>query len=309
MTYPTISDLGGEAHLVRRYAMPSNKNWSAFNPSIILSDKEEYWIAFRASNYIFSDTRISVRLTAGNRVRNKMFLVRLKDDWSFDEDTIKEITVDNVREDVVRGLEDPRLFWDGVSYCISSTYLEKDNPVARISKIRLKSLEDPEVLSMEVYSSPNNQVEKNWMPVQDTESFIYDYCSVFTNEEIVKHDVSKEYETFRGGTQVIPFGDGTSVGLVHEIYSVVVRGANPVTFSSTTKIRNYSHRFVRYNKDLKPIQCSNNFIFVKEGIEFASGIAPTKDGFVISLGRSDLASYVATISKENLLATLKDLNV
>jgi hypothetical protein len=90
---------------------------------------------------------------------------------------------------------------------------------------------------------------------------------------------------------------------------VVVRGANPVTFSSTTKIRNYSHRFVRYNKDLKPIQCSDSFIFVKEGIEFASGIAPTKNGFVISLGRSDLAAYISTISKENLLATLKDLNV
>lgn len=309
MTYPTISDLGGEAHLIRRYAIPSNKSWSAFNPSIVLSNEGEYWIAFRASNYIFSDTRISVKLTTGNRVRNKMFIVRLNDDWSFDEETLKEITVTNVRDNIIRGLEDPRLFWDGTSYCISSTYLEKDNPIARISKIRIKSLEDPEVLSIEIYPSPNNQVEKNWMPVQDTESFIYDYCSVFTNGQVTQHSVNKKYETFRGGTQVIPLGDGTSIGLIHEIYSVVVRAVNPTTFSSTTNVRNYSHKFVRYNKDLKPIQCSEDFIFVKKGIEFASGIAPTKDGFVISLGRSDLASYVSTISKENVLATLKDLDV
>ena len=307
--YQTISDLGGETHLIRRYATPPNKSWSAFNPSVMLSNDGEYWLAFRASNYIFSDTRITVRLTAGQKVRNKMFLVRLKEDWSFDEETMKEITVNNIKEDVVRGLEDPRLYWDGISYCISSTYLEKDNPIARISKIRIKSLDDPEVLSIDIYPSPNNQIEKNWMPVQDTESFIYDYCSVITNGEVVKHNVNDKYESFRGGTQVIPLGDGTSIGLIHEVYSVVVRGVNPTTFSSTTNVRNYNHRFVRYNKDLKPIQCSDNFIFVKEGIEFASGIAPTKDGFVISFGRSDLASYVATISKDNLLATLKDLDV
>ena len=275
----------------------------------MLSNEGEYWIAFRASNYIFSDTRITVRLTAGHRVRNKMFIVRLNDDWSFDEDTLKEVTVDNIRQDIIRGLEDPRLFWDGTSYCISATYLEKDSPIARISKIRIKSLENPEVFSMEVYPSPNNQVEKNWMPVQDTESFIYDYCSVLTNGEMVKHEINEKYKEFRGGTQVIPLGDGTSICLIHEIYTTIVHGVNPVTFSSTTKIRNYSHRFVRYDKDLKPIQCSDSFLFVRQGIEFASGIAPTKDGFVISLGRSDLASYVATISKDNILKTLKDLDV
>lgn len=309
MTYPTILDLGGEAHLIRRYATPPNKSWSAFNPSIVLSNEGEYWIAFRASNYIFSGNRVSVGLTLGEKVRNKMFLVRLKKDWSFDEDTLKEIIVHNVKENISRGLEDPRIFWDGTSYCISSTYLEKDCLEAKISKIRIKSLEDPEVLSIEIYPSPNNQVEKNWMPVKDTESFVYDYCSVVTNGKMIKHNVNKKYDSFRGGSQIIPLGDGTSIGVIHEVYPVVVRGFNAVTFSSSTKVRNYNHRFVRYDKNLKPIQCSDNFIFVKEGIEFASGISPTKDGFVISFGRSDLASYVATISKDNLMKTLKDLDV
>lgn len=312
MAIQSLVDLGAKVFLVRRYAVVNNSNWSAFNPSIIKDDNGDYWIAFRSSNYTFTENRITVRLTTGNRVRNRIFLAKLnKDDyWSIDETTLVEVSTKNIKPDAIRGLEDPRLFVDEDSnYCISATYLEKDSPIARIAKIKIKSLEDPVVLSLDIYPSPRNQVEKNWMPVMWTNSFIYDYCSAIVDGELVEHDVNEKYKEFRGGTQVIPLGDGTGIGLIHEVYMVTVHGANPITFASTTNIRNYSHRFVRYDKNLKPIQCSDSFIFYREGIEFASGIAETEDGYVISFGRSDLASYVATISKEKALSLLKDLDV
>ena len=311
-----ISDFGGEVRFIRRYLSDEEKAWSVFNPSIMLSNEEEYWLAFRSSNYILiSDERPA--LTAESKIRNRMFIARLNPDWDLEETTLKEIDIKTIRPEAKRGIEDPRLFWDGNGYCISSTYVELDQPVPRISTAKLKSLEDPEVTLFDIKYSPMNQIEKNWMPIHKTQhqsktsvEFIYDSNSVIDSGiHRVTEDFDEDTSKFRGGTQLIPLGDGTSICLIHQTYYYRLPGTDPTTFSPRRTSRKYKHRFVQYDKNYRIIAYSDPFVFVDEGIEFAAGIAPYKDGFVISFGRSDVSYYIATISKNNLVDSLRSRNV
>jgi hypothetical protein len=312
--FPTIADFGGEVKFIRRYLNDKEQEWSVFNPSVMLSNEGEYWLAFRSSNYVIMSNGQPIA-TVEAKIRNRLFLCRLKEDWDLEESTLTEIDIRKVRSTARRGLEDPRLFWDGSNYCISTTYLEIDYQVARISKMALKSLEDPESVNFEILPSPRGQIEKNWMPIHkineasdsDTD-FIYNGYSVIKDKEWVLVDEPRSKTIkFRGGTQLLPLGDGTSICLIHQTYfRISPNSMNSVTFAPIQSMRQYTHRFVRYDSNYKIISYSDQFLFVKEGIEFASGIAPTDNGYVISFGRSDVAYYIATISREDALKTLRN---
>lgn len=312
---PSLSDLGADAFLLRRYAAQGSDVWSAFNPSIAQDESGVYWVVFRASNYFFS-REDTIGLTIGSKIRNRMFIGRLDPiTMLFDETSIKEVDTKRLRSDIERGIEDARLFFDGKNWCLSATFLEHTVPVARICKIILKSLEHPEVLKIDILPAPDEKrVEKNWMPIHKVglsskvkTDFMYDATTTFAKGTFNKLSDDPRFTTFRGGTQVLPLGDGTSICLIHETYTKTIKRFSSVTFTNQRKVRKYAHRFVRLNQKYEIIQMSEQFVLVKEGIEFASGIAPYKDGFVISFGRQDVASYLATIDLGHLLLTLKDV--
>lgn len=316
MTLPTLSQLGGEPFLLRRYAIAGSDIWSSFNPSIQIDDKGTYWVVFRASNYFFS-REDTIGLTMGSKIRNRMFIGRLDPiTLLFDEKSIKEVDTKRLRSDIQRGIEDARLFFDGKKWCLSATFLEKETcPIARICKITLKSLEDPEVLKIDILPAPDEtRVEKNWMPIHKVGKlakskidFLYDARTTLSSRDFKRISDNEMLSKFRGGSQVVPVGDGTNIAIIHEVYAKPMKGFSSSTFSSGKMIRKYSHRFIRLDKEFKVIQMSEPFVLVAEGIEFAAGIAPYKDGFVISFGRQDVASYLATIDLGHLLLTLKDV--
>lgn len=314
--YPTITDLGGEITQVRRFIDPNNKGWSAFNPSIMRSNEGEYWLAVRSSNYAILTSGSPV-LTVENKIRNKLYLVRLdQDTWQFDESTLKEVDISGLRSGIVRNIEDPRLFWDGQNYCISATFLERDCPSPRVCKVTLKSLESAEAIKLEIYPSFTGKMEKNWMPIHRVGSqkdskvdFIYKSDFVFSSGEFLPIPAPKVANQFRGGTQVIPVGDGTSICLIHELYYKTYPIMNQITFAPYQSFRHYTHRFVLFNNDFEIVKVSKSFVFAKEGIEFAAGIAEHSDNYVISFARSDLASFVVTINKKTALELLEDAYV
>lgn len=315
MELQSLSDLGAEVFVIRRYAIEGSDIWSAFNPSIQLDEKGRFWVVFRASNYFFS-REDAIGLTMGNKVRNRMFIGRLDPiTMLFDESTIKEVDTKRLRPDIERGIEDARLYFDGKHWCLSATFLEKTVPVARICKVTLKSLEEPEATSIEIFPAPDDKrVEKNWMPIHKVgrssktkTDFIYDSNTIFAKGKFQKINDDTRFKDFRGGSQVIPIGDGTSISIIHETYTNTIQGFSSVTFTNQRKVRKYLHRFVRYDSNYHIIQISEPFFLVKEGIEFAAGIAKKDDQIVISFGRQDVASYLATIDLRHLLLTLKDV--
>jgi hypothetical protein len=157
--------------------------------------------------------------------------------------------------------------------------------------------------------------EKNWMPIHksliDTKiDFIHSSNILISNNEFIHSEKNPLTKSFRGGSQVIPFDEETNIAVIHEAEHYYVNEFNPVTFSNKVKVLSYSHRFVLLDMKYRIIKMSDKFIFTnKNGFDFAAGIAPIEDGFVISFGRSDIACYIATISKKNIEKTLKDLDV
>lgn len=272
-------------------------------------------MAIRSSNYVLL-TNGSPVLTTENKIRNKMFLVRLKaDTWEFDEDTLKEVDITGLRSGVKRNIEDPRLFWDGEHYCISATFLEVDCPTARVCKVTLESLESAKPIDLEIYPSMTGRIEKNWMPVHKVGSqkdskldFLYSSGKTFSGGVFDVFDTPKVSNPFRGGTQIIPVDDKTSIGIIHELYYKRIAVMNPATFAPIQSHRCYTHRFVTYDQDLKITGISPKFVFISEGIEFASGITEHDSDYVISFGRADRATFIATIDKQKVLDLMEEVN-
>lgn len=314
-TYPTFEDLGGKITQIRRYADNSDTNWSAFNCSVLKTNENEYWMAFRSSNYKILTTG-SPTLTTESKIRNKLFLVKLiPETWQFDETTLKEINLHNIKSGIKRNIEDARLFWDGNNYCLSATFLEIDCPTARVCKVTLESLETAKPIKIEIYRSFTGAVEKNWMPIhkvshqKDSKTdFIYKSDFLYSDGEFLPIEAPKTTRQFRGGSQVIPLEDGTSISVIHELYYKIYPYMNPATFAHYQSIRHYTHRFIRYDKNHQILQMSKKFIFIEEGIEFAAGIAEYQNSFIVSFGRSDIASYMATIDKNIVFELLEDID-
>jgi hypothetical protein len=83
---------------------------------------------------------------------------------------------------------------------------------------------------------------------------------------------------------------------------------NPSTFAPYQSIRHYTHRFVKYNQNYEITHASPKFVFVDNGIEFAAGLTEKDKQYVISLGRSDIATFIATIDKQKVLDMLEEIN-
>jgi len=319
--FPTLAELGGEVIFQRRYAEPPNEDWSSFNSSIMLSNEGEYWLAFRSSNYYFLSDSGTTKFTDtsinGAMITNKLFLVKLnKDTWQFEEETLKQVDTKSLKPHIKRDVEDPRLYWDGYNYCISATILEKGFRTAKVCKIVLDSLENPRVLSLSVLQPLSQSIpEKNWMPIDkslvDTKiDFVHSSHALISGSEFIQKEKHSITKSFRGGSQVIPFDENTNIAVIHEAEHYFINKFNPISFGTKVKVLKYSHRFVLMDKEYNIIKISDKFVFTdKNGFDFAAGIAPTDNGYVISFGRSDVACYVATISKENIEKTLKDLDV
>lgn len=274
----------------------------------MLSNEGEYWMAVRSSNYVLMSNG-HASLTAEQKIRNKLYLVKLiPETWEFDDTTLKEIDTTSLRDDIKRNVEDPRLFWDGENYCITTTFVEITLPIPRICKITLDSLENAKPLSLEIFDSPTNNVEKNWMPIANTKDFIYKSNGIIKNGKLNEIKSPEVSNLFRGGTQIIRIDEKSSIGLIHQLHYKIYAAMSPSTFGALQSIRQYTHRFVKYNNNYEITHISPRFLFLGNGIEFAAGITEYKDDYVISLGRSDIATVMATISKENVFKMLEEVN-
>ena len=158
-----------------------------------------------------------------------------------------------------------------------------------------------------------NEIEKNWMPVHKVDFLEDNNIDFMHSSKILVSDI--EFKTiqnqksignsFRGGSQILPLTKKTSIALVHETEYRVVSGYFSTTFSSTRSMKYYYHRFVVFDENFVIRQCTDRFVFTKLGIEFACGLAPTEGGFLVSFGRSDVATYLGLITRDSIDRALK----
>jgi predicted GH43/DUF377 family glycosyl hydrolase len=69
----------------------------------------------------------------------------------------------------------------------------------------------------------------------------------------------------------------------------------------------YTHVFIRFDENGKPIEMTDHFKFNGDGIEFAAGLIEYGNDYVISYGKDDLTSHIASIEKKKVRQLLKTI--
>jgi hypothetical protein len=203
------------------------------------------------------------------------------------------------------GLEDSRIVrWDEKLYICG---VRRDLDTVGTGRMELSELEigDGYVKEISQYRIPipgenDSYCEKNWMPIVDmpyhfvkwtngTEVVRYNIENNTTDQVALKHWKDLGCIDLRGGSQVLPFGEG-HMALCHETY--LTRS------EQDRKDGIYRHRFIVWDKNWNIVQVSPQFSFLEGEIEFAVGMTEYKDDYLITFGFQDNASYLLRVNKK-----------
>ena len=308
--YASLEEVGGSTWRILRFADISDKRWSAFNPSIAYSPVEGYVVLFRSSNYFFDPETSSTTLTVGNRVQSRMWLGTLKNDWTLDEETLREIDFSSSGVNFKRGAEDGRLYWVDDSWEITAGLHEPGIDLPRIARFRLDGLK---AKLLEIYSDGQLfDVEKNWMaPTNKSDNFDYIYSPVAVYQRGVGpvkiKEASEEIRHVRGGSQLWPLG-GNYLAIVHEADVKKTRVHIPRMFvTKDLSIRTYVHRFALYDHQGVLIGLGPRFKLSDARIEFAAGLVVADNAVIVSYGYKDVASYLAKLDLNVVLESIEEV--
>lgn len=306
---PTIRQLGGEVFDVARY-ISDNTRWSATNPSIGYYPNKGTVMAIRSSNYIIDDNGI-YRITEGDRYISRVYWSEL--DKNLKPKKLRQIDFSEIDRELPRGLEDPKVFYrDGAWHftCVVPGIPEPGRRAARMGIARL-DYKCTKVVDLEVFPGPDPATpEKNWMiPYDKNPNFDW----VYGPNAIVKNHQLRSYMTdhpqtsqLRGSSNLHKLGDDSYLAVLHKKYLTREQVRNPMTFSTEEKsAMRYTHCFARYDMKGNLLQLSKPFIFHQPGIEFAAGLIMSGKNFLISFGRNDVSSHIASIPVRTVLESLQ----
>ena len=195
------------------------------------------------------------------------------------------------------GLEDVRVFrWNDILYACGVRRDVKEDGEGRMElcEVNWTNSVCEEVTRDRIEPPKPTYLEKNWMPILDMPMHFIKWTN---NLEIAKIDpvkktsevvITKEYNAevpfeLRGGSQVIPWKNGSRICVTHEVDFYHNPGYH--------KDAHYYHRFVIWDKDWNLEAVSHPFKFMAAKIEFACGLALKDDNFIITYGYQDNAAY------------------
>lgn len=208
------------------------------------------------------------------------------------------------------GLEDCRVFrWDGKLYICG---VRRDTTTNGQGRMELSEIEftDDGIVEVSRFRIPTpgsgtdvnagSYCEKNWMPIVDRPYHFVKWCNpvevvkaIPEDKICVTTDLSKRILPFekdqRGGSQVIPFGDGEHICITHEV--------NLFQSENGKKDATYRHKFVRFDKNWEISSYSESFDFMGAEIEFCAGLTEYEDNYLITFGVTDNAAYILRCPK------------
>ena len=195
------------------------------------------------------------------------------------------------------GLEDVRVFrWDSQLYVSGVRRDTKPDGEGRMELCEIDWTEDKcvERTRDRIEVDPHTYLEKNWMPILDMPFHYVRWCNPLQITKVdpetgtCKNILKKHYNLelpweLRGGSQVIPWKNGSRICVTHEVDFYHNPGYH--------KDAHYYHRFVIWDKDWNLEAVSHPFKFMAAKIEFACGLALKDDNFIITYGYQDNAAY------------------
>ena len=217
------------------------------------------------------------------------------------------------------GLEDARLVvWDDKLYMTGVRRDTKTDGEGRMELSEIDVREDGVFeISRKRIAAPGDDTsycEKNWMPVLDKEFTYVKWCNP---TEVVEVDISKvKAETVhlenvryfpdsdkgltepRGGSQVLPWGDGY-IALTHEVD----------LFQCEMNVKDgvYRHRFILWDKNFNIKAKSEDFTIAGGHTEFSCGMCIHNEKILITFGLHDNAAYLLEVPKSVIDNMLKEV--
>ena len=273
-------------------------------------------MAIRSSNYVVNPNTGEYSVTTGNKIQARVYFCQLNFDLEIEN--LREIKFEPIPladEDlkVVRGAEDAKLFWRNGAWHFTAVMKEPYGiPVPRMAKFIIKN-DVAYFLDLNGFTNEDNKkAEKNWMtPYKENPNFDYVYGPtqiVKDRELITVRDINDEIKNLRGGSNLWELEDGTYLAIVHKTYIKKIEYFSSRRFGVVhAEVRNYEHRFARYDYQGKLFQVSPPFQFIEKGIEFAAGLVVLGGQVVVSFGKNDAASYLASIELDKAMDMLRDV--
>jgi hypothetical protein len=307
-TYPTIHELGGVITDVRRLVDPHNKNWGATNPSIGYHPKKGLAVAIRSSNYVIMGNG-AYTVTEGTTIKSHVWFAEL--DKELKCKNLRKIDVSGTGIKLDRGLEDPKLFWRDGAWHFTCVMMEQGHtPKARMAIATLDAKCTKVVDLKKLPGIDMERPEKNWMlsyEQNDKFDYIYGPNQVVKDGKLTSWMTDNEtVSMLRGNTNLVTMEDGTYLGLMHRTFTKSSTNWVPNTFGTSQHyLRNYVHYFVGFDSEGMIRSVSKGFIFYKEGVEFAAGMVKKDNNLLISFGREDVSSHIATMPLDTVLKSLQ----
>ena len=286
---------------------PALPGWSLFNPSVVARG-DRLLVNVRSSNYRIVGGRYVMPDEDRGVIRTQNLLVEYSAGLELTASPVV-VDADYERSDfAVDGLEDVRLnAVDG--QVLASATIRNFHGLDGTCRIGVCEIltGSGSTLGLRCPVTPSDQHEKNWMPILGRRGWIYS-CSnsgfTCTAEEAagqwlitVGAKAPAVAREFRGGSQLVPIGDGQWVALVHEV--------------AHDEARIYEHRLVRFNEPAgwKIDAVSPAFAFREpRAIEFAAGLARCGDDLVASFGVRDAEAWLCKIPLSEAVALLEPLS-
>lgn len=303
----TFRELGGTTKQIRRLVDRDIKTWSAFNPSIGISDKGDLAIAIRSSNYVILEHG-ELSVTTNGPIKNQVWFSELNSEFELED--LRKLDFSAAGIDVSRGVEDPKLLWRDGRWIFTGVYLERNQPVARncvcYPDKKMTKVEKIEVLPGIDAGRP----EKNWMTAYvkpKNFDYIYDANAVVIGDKVI-HSLrdAPGLNALRGNAHLISYDNGTYLGLMHQLKIKRFDKVSQTTFGVMHHVHKfYTHVIIRFDENGVPIEMTDHFKFDGDGIEFAAGFIEYGNDYVISYGRDDITSHIATIDKKKVRQLLK----
>ena len=307
----TFKELGGEVRYLRRLVDKEDKKWSAFNPSIGVSDSGTYAVAIRSSNYVVLPHG-ELHVTVGGPIQNKVWFAELSDELTLLN--LRQIDFSQCDIDLTRGIEDPKLLWRDGRWVFTGVAMEKTHTRVARNCICYMDKSATKVERIEILPGyETKKPEKNWMTAYKKPKnfdYVYDGNGIVKDGTIIHRLRDNEkLSALRGNAHLIELGDGTYLGVMHTLY--VTRGKKYLAerFTQVDDVhKEYRHRFVRFDENGWAIEISDEFFFVSRDIEFVNGFVAKGKDYVLSFGREDVSSHLGVIPQSKVHAMLKSVD-
>jgi hypothetical protein len=307
--YPNVQQLGGKIVDLIRFPDPKDTHWGASNPSIGHNGKSLYATTIRSSNY-YIDNMGKYIPYFGDKFLSRVYFSEFDRDWKLKN--LRRIDFDGLDVSFGRGVEDAKLFYrDG--WYFTGVVLEREHtPSARMAIFKLDTKKNKVTSYTKLPGKDAKVPEKNWMvPYTPTEHFEWVYGP---NQVLLGHTLNswltdnEQIHNLRGSSNLVDFDDETYLAVMHRTF---YHGTSPYissTFATVqSKLRDYIHYFVRFDKYGYIREMTPGFRFYKPGVEFAAGLTFKDNQAIVSFGRNDVSSHLAFLEKDFILKSLEPI--